>query len=241
MVLGNNGDITYTLEANLAVVETGTMCDERNVTKWLQSMEEGSKYVLCPGLPFSKEYPPPAKRLKKCSAPFKDQRHDECLLWHVPQNRKVKASSPVYNMCYKCKNLYSYLEKRATFIVPEEVKSGRTKVSSKYPISSLSPNSQAVRQKNLMKLNKCLKEKVSKLSKRLSLYIPNDQHEELTKIVSEIQGKHVDEVNKILIEADANGKGDILRSLWEQDAKEHVEFHRDQKKNSRFLFYSYIN
>ena len=236
LVLGNDGEVMYTFEANLAIVETGTICDEHSVTKWLESMKEGSKYVLCPGLPFSKEYPPPAKRLKKCSAPLKDQRHDECLLWHVPQNRKVKASSHMYDMCYNCKHLYSYLEERAKFLVPDEVKEGRTKVSSKYPISSLSPNSQAVRRKNLMKLNNSLKEKVSKLSKRLSLCVPNDQHEELTKIISEIQGKHVDEVNKILTEADDDGKGNILRALWEQDIKEHLEFHSDQKKNSGFYF-----
>ena len=175
-------------------------------------MEECSKYVLCPGLPISKEYPPPAKQLKQHSSSFKDQRHEQCLLWHVPKNRKSKESSPTFNMCSSCKYLYFYLEERANFNVPVEIKSKHRQASSKYPFSSLSPDSQALRRKNIVKLNYSLKQKITKLSKSLSLNVPDDQNDELTKIIAEIQGKHIDQVNEILAEADSNGKGDILRS-----------------------------
>ena len=59
--------------------------------------------------------------------------------------------------------------------------------------------------------------------------MPSEQSDDLTKLISEIQGKQKSELDKILAEADAKGKGDILRSLWQQDVK---DFHRDQGKNS---------
>ena len=77
-----------------------------------------------------------------------------------------------------------------------------------------------------------------RLQKKLAICLPEDQSQELTEIVAEIQGKHIDEIN----EADKKGKGDIMRALWEQDVKEHKQFQRDQRKNSKYTcIYTYVH
>lgn len=87
-------------------------------------------------------------------------------------------------------------------------------MSSNYPVPYLSPASQVSKYQQVRVRSKELTEKMKKMQKKLSLHLPEDQNRELTQLVAELQGKHIDQV---LIEADERGKGDIMRSLREQD------------------------
>lgn len=86
-----------------------------------------------------------------------------------------------------------------------------------------------------------MQQKINQLHKKTSLQLPNEQSDELTRLISEIQDKQKCELDKILAEADAKGKGDLLRALWQQDVKEHTEFHRDQGKNSMKIYLHVYN
>ena len=77
---------------------------------------------------------------------------------------------------------------------------------------------------------KMMQQKIQRLEKKISLKLSNEQSDDLLKVVAEIQGKHRDELESILSEAEAAGKCDIMHVLWEQDVKDHTEFSKDQKK-----------
>lgn len=228
----NDDVISFSFEANLSAIDGGTILDEEKITKLLDSMKKNSCYVLCPGLIMKKIYQPPAKRLKGYQSPLTDQRHEDCAMWHIPTNRKLKPDDCRYNMCTKCKTLHAYLERRENIQLSSDEKKSRTEVSSNYAISYLSPKSQSIR-KNKISINRIsLKKTVARLKQRLSMHLPDRQSNELTEIISVIQDKHIDDVKQILSDADSSGKGDILRALWEQDIKEHNEFSEDQERNS---------
>ena len=114
--------------------------------------------------------------------------------------------------------------------------------ASNYPVSYLSPGSQVTRRMQLRQKNKLLTQKLVRLQEELAICLREDQSQELTEIVAEIQGKHIDEINEVLTEADEKGKGDIMRALWEQDVQEHREFQKDQRKNSKYTcIYTYMH
>ena len=51
------------------------------------------------------------------------------------------------------------------------------------------------------------------LQKKLEICLPEGQSQELTEIVAEIQGKHIDEINEVLAEADEKGMQDPIIQL----------------------------
>jgi len=53
-------------------------------------------------------------------------------------------------------------------------------------------------------------------------YLNNDQNAELLKLVSRITDVGKEELDKVLAEADAKGKGRLLRRIWKSDVKERV-------------------
>ena len=52
-------------------------------------------------------------------------------------------------------------------------------------------------------------------------------------MVSSISDIGKEELEKVLKEADANGKGDLLRKVWKLDVEERLQYHKDQKKNGK--------
>lgn len=61
----------------------------------------------------------------------------------------------------------------------------------------------------------------------------DDQNSELLKLVSSISDVGKEELQKVLEEADAKGKGELLRNIWKLDEEERLKYHKDQRKNSK--------
>ena len=232
---GCDSAVCYSFEVNLESIDSGTFIgNEEKVKLWLSTMHNG-RYVICPGLPV-KQYPPPAKRLKTSSEPLLYQRDKDCLMWHVPSNRKSKAGSVTLNMCTPCKRLRSKLEQKLSNPVSPSVKLARTSYSSSYPQSYLSPGSHILRAKSVATKRHTLERQVNKLRSKTSVHLAPEQNNELTRIVAAIEQDHLSDVEKLMEDADKEGKGEIMRSLWRQDIKEHNDFFDDQKRNSEYMY-----
>lgn len=69
--------------------------------------------------------------------------------------------------------------------------------------------------------------------RKYDITLHDDQNSELLKLVSSISDIGKEELEKVLKEADANGKGDLLRKVWKLDVEERLQYHKDQKKNGK--------
>ena len=54
--------------------------------------------------------------------------------------------------------------------------------------------------------------------RKYDVTLHDDQNSELLKLVSSISDIGKDELEKVLKEADAKGKGEVLRNIWKLDA-----------------------
>lgn len=59
----------------------------------------------------------------------------------------------------------------------------------------------------------------------------DDQHSELFNLVSSISDLGKNELEKVMSEADAKGKGELLRNVWKLDVEERLQYYKDQKRN----------
>ena len=75
---------------------------------------------------------------------------------------------------------------------------------------------------------------------KLDISISNAGHEELITIVSQIKQTNIAELDKLLEEATAKGKGKVLKHMWERDVQNHLDYHKDQKTNSKCKLYHYV-
>ena len=73
--------------------------------------------------------------------------------------------------------------------------------------------------------------------RKYEVTLHDDQNSELLKVVSSISDIGKDELEKVLEEADAKGKGEILRKIWKLDVEERLKYHEDQKKNGMFNYF----
>ena len=89
----------YSFEANLHIVDSGLLSNNKeSMKRYLISMKPKSAYVICPGLPSSVSFPPPAKQLKVLPDPLQHKMDERCLLWHAP---KIGNPSPA-RKCTTC-------------------------------------------------------------------------------------------------------------------------------------------
>ena len=56
-------------------------------------------------------------------------------------------------------------------------------------------------------------------------------HEQLLTLTSQIHQNSKAELEVLLHESEAQGKGDLLKEAWKQDVKERAEFNKDQTKS----------
>lgn len=71
---------------------------------------------------------------------------------------------------------------------------------------------------------------LSKYSK-LDIILDDSQHDEMCKIVTELEDKHNDQLEEVYKEADGFGVAGSVREVWVMD-KQRNEFYSDQIKNS---------
>jgi len=67
--------------------------------------------------------------------------------------------------------------------------------------------------------------------------LSDDQHEEMSAIVNEIEEKSRDELEKIFAEGDTHGVGTQVREVWITDKRQQLDqFRADQQRNSESVF-----
>ena len=88
------------------------------------------------------------------------------------------------------------------------------------------------RQAGVRRERKAALKKLKKYEK-IEFVLNSTQHDDLLGIVSIITDQCPQQVNTIFSEADAHGKGDIIRKLWKKDVDDRLGFKKDQAKNRK--------
>ena len=203
------------------------------VDKFLQTMKTKSGYVICPGIPkLPGEIGYKPKKYREWSIPF--ARHDsvDCQLWHKPSHHKRSNDDPLYDSCPPCKLLWHdigvLVQRAKQRQLATKLKHQRP--SSKRPLKYMSPYSKKVRI-NLTRLNRKAMMKSLKHYRKHDIHLNEDQNAELLKLVSRITDVGKEQLDEVLAEADAKGKGELLRRIWKMDVDARMKYFKDQKTN----------
>ena len=76
---------------------------------------------------------------------------------------------------------------------------------------------------------------------KLDFTLNCDQHENFLGMVAALTEQCPEELSKVLCEADAWGKGDVIRKLWKHDVEDHLAFKKDQTRNGKSTLYFITN
>lgn len=80
----------------------------------------------------------------------------KCMLWHRPEGKQKRLFDRKKGMCAECKSFDYQMTREVKWATQSEPKVARTASSSNYPFAYLSPASQKVRARNLMRERKTL-------------------------------------------------------------------------------------
>ena len=175
---------------------TAGVCNEASqLYPLVQQLLPGSGYIICPGIhDYSDRY---SQQVRYCQ--FKSLQTIKigdkavcyelinCRLWHKLPEVKGKTASRRHNMCNECKEIDLVVSRKANreSKVPQAQKAFRTSTGSNYPVFWLSPSSQKVRVRRLMRERKALLERIEKYAcTRVTL--DDEQDKELQIISSTI-------------------------------------------------------
>ena len=70
---------------------------------------------------------------------------------------------------------------------------------------------------------------------KLDFNLNCDQHENFLRMVAAVTEQCPEELSKVLCEADARGKGDVIRKLWKHDVEDRLAFKKDQTRNGKSI------
>lgn len=73
---------------------------------------------------------------------------------------------------------------------------------------------------------------------KLDITLNQSQHDEFLKTVAAVTQQCPEQLEKIFSEADAQGRGEIVRRLWKHDVDDRVAFDKDQRKNGNNYSYT---
>ena len=223
-------EVNVTFEVNLVPIKQAKCgSDVLELFQMVETLLPTSGFVLCQGLDekVAEEATFDCKNVRKWGFPFNRMDHIDCVMWFQ------RPPDSTINRCGKCRDLGYYLKKevqRRKSVTPER-KARRVLPSSKYPISKLTPVSQRTRIDSIRKARSKLQLKVKSSQKLLETSVNNVTHGELIELVSKIQRTSKDQLERLMAEADAAGKGDLLREAWKQDVEDRRAFDKDQHGN----------
>ena len=231
-----NGD--YVVKVLFRDVLKGTLKHDRDLVYLFRVITEN---VICPGLNLvaSKE----RSTLKRSwGFPFDRMDSKNCCMLHKPQNRKQMPGSDLYNVCRSCKKLHHEL--KAMSKKREQNAAGRISKSSKCNWRFLSPKSQKRRWRAVTSGVRRLEREVKRLNKQLQVPLSPHFSNQLREITGTISSKFQEDLHDIFEEADTQGKGKIIRSIWMKDVEDRQAFWKDQNVNSKssyflLLFFKY--
>ena len=229
----------YELQVLLKTIEKGSVHSEDDLCKLIEKISESSPFKFCPGLDFdkyTKDYADilryDSKSVKLMSEPFTRVESNHCLMWHkLAKNSSIFEKDQEEILCQPCKKMKSHLAQRvraALKVTPEE-KEARLEVSSRCPLSSLSPASQKKRKGKLVKERYLYKRKLEHMEVNLN----DEQNDDMTNIVSIVnEESHRSALNEVIDGAGCQNKSEAIRELWQRDAKAaQNQFKKDQASN----------
>ena len=230
-------DGKHTFEVLMTVTSSGSWYDSqpphKEISSMLDTLLENSGYVLCPGIKsyeskFSDHIRFTPKKLRVWKNPVRYD-SDECSLWHKPNNLRCSPDDDLFDVCTSCKTLNHQLntiKKRAIEASPGH-KEKWLDSSSCRPFKYLSPASQTERISRNRTDRKKLRKALMKYED-LDVDVDSEQDTELQQLVTTIDNKGQNELEKIF--AEAGECGDELRSIWEKDVALRKVFSRSTKK-----------
>ena len=229
----------YDLQALLISVQSGMITSERDFIELCNGLLRSKGFVFCPGVDyqdyFDKYYSVirfHSKQVNLVMSPFQRVDAKGCLYWYkLPKNATLQEQASDEVLCSACKRLLSDLEhqkKRSSLVSPRR-RIKRQAANSNYPTKYLSPFSTKIRKKNMQTERSKDKALLSKYSK-LDITLDDSQHDEMCKIVTELQDKHTDQLEEVYKEAIGFGVASSVREVWLMD-KQRNEFYCDQIKN----------
>lgn len=216
------------------ILEEGDV-ESPNVCAVLSQMNEPS-WTICPGVSkydsFKSAIGYDIKGVTVRSWPPNTVCDAQCQIWYH------KSGTQQSDLCIACTQLKWKLtaRKREHESLSATEKGQRSEATSKYPFDYLSPKSQQLKVQKMRRaigdLNMLVKRTVSKID-RLSL--TDEQNFEISELVQSIQcsSEGQNELQRIYSEAEQSGegRGAILRALWENDTSDMNQFVLDQKSN----------
>jgi len=228
---------TYKLTAFFRTIPNGPV-DTVGVSSYVKQLLPESGYVICPGIVnYPSEVRFKNKHLHEWGEPFNRLDLDNCEIWHIPNNNKQLASSPLYNACKPCKQLHhdiQQLARRATNN-SDAKKQARTSVSSNFGLKYLSPTSQKCRVTRNIQERKHLQAKAHILEP-YKCELSDKQHIEMLQMVKELN-KNSKAVNELCKQADKvlGSDNNILSAAWQQDVVERLEYEKGQSTSGTLI------
>ena len=157
-----------------------------------------------------------------------------CFWWYkLPKNAKLQEQESNEAICSACKKLLrdlEHLKKRPSLVSPK-TRANRQAANSDYPQKFLSPASSAKQKKNVQTERTKDKAKLNKYYKH-DVTLDDSQHEEMCKVVSEIEENHGDKLSEVYKEASSFSASDSIPDVWTMD-KQRNQFYSDQARNSK--------
>lgn len=165
---------------------------------------------------------------------FKRIESIRCKRWFpIAKNAPLEEKSAEMVKCSGCKKLVHDLErsrKRASTTSPRR-KQKRLLPSSHSPKKYLSPASQQKR----TSIDKCERRKEKRLLKKYApheIMLDDEQHDELLKLVTEIDSTGSDNLETVYSEAEQYGARSVIETAWNLDMQRNrMLFERDQLRN----------
>ena len=167
---------------------------------------------------------------------FKRIESTRCKRWFaIARNAPVEEKSADVVKCTGCKKLVHDLErsqKRASTTSPRR-KQKRLLPSSHFPKKYLSPASQQKR----TSIDKCERRKDRRLLRKYApheIMLDDQQHDELLRLVTEIDSTGSDNLNSVYSEAERHGARSVFESAWNLDIQRNKKlFDKDQLRNGK--------
>ena len=160
-------------------------------------------------------------------------RDSECAIWY---RKKGSRQSDLCDKCVKLKWQLVARKKSHDNLSPSEKLKCQSAYSN-YPFEYLSPQSKKIKLGHLRQSIADIHRKASEKAKMIDgQSLPNVQSDKICEVVHTIQqtkqGQH--HLQQIFAETDQSGegRGELLKEIWDRDVADMEQFFKDQKTNS---------
>lgn len=212
----------YELQILFKTIEKGTVSSEDALHAIVNKISSSSPYKFCPGLDsnlYKEHYAEilryDSKSVKLISEPFCRVESHQCVIWHkLARNVSIFEKDLEEVLCQPCKKMKSHLDQRVRTVLkltPKD-KEARLDVSSRCPLSALSPASQKKRKGRLLKERYKYKKKLE----HMEIVLEDEQNDEMRKIVDIVNGdSHRSTLDEVIDGAGCQDKSEVIREMWQ--------------------------